>query len=209
MPENIDLAAIDDMHDGHHAAVSSAETTLDEFERLYSLQDLKLNDDLENLQRKEAEKVVEEAVKAKMLWRLWRNFVKLSTRPQAFCHRTHYLLLVQPMLTYSIDDESNAILLPTNPPMLAKTTWTLLIYLTGPATGCMGGETVFYPESAPARSFSGKKSKGREPAPPVVVGLEVGKALLHKHGQDCLLHEGRKVTRGDKWVIRSDICVKR
>ncbi len=43
----------------------------------------------------------------------------------------------------------------------------------------------------------------------MVVGLEVGMALLHKHGQDCLLHEGREVMAGEKWVIRSDLCVKR
>ncbi|KAK4690780.1 hypothetical protein P7C71_g6091, partial [Lecanoromycetidae sp. Uapishka_2] len=103
-------------------------------------------------------------------------------------------------------DESNTIVLPTSPPTPAKTTWTLLIYLTGPATGCIGGETVFYPELGPAKKFSGKLSQGSEP---LSVELEVGMALLHKHGQDCLLHEGRKVTKGEKWVIRSDLCVKR
>ncbi|KAI4164194.1 MAG: hypothetical protein LQ342_002158 [Letrouitia transgressa] len=106
----------------------------------------------------------------------------------------------------SSDDESNVLSIPTSPPTPAKTTWTLLIYLTGPATGCVGGETVFYPEIGPAKKFSGKSSEGTEP---VVVGLEVGMALLHKHGQDCLLHEGMEVTAGEKWVIRSDLCVKR
>ena len=82
----------------------------------------------------------------------------------------------------------------------AKTTWTLLLYLSSPATGCQGGETVFYPDP-PSK---------REPAPPPVVAeLEVGMALLHKHGKDCLLHEGREVLEGEKWVIRSDLCVKR
>ncbi|QIX00878.1 hypothetical protein AMS68_006395 [Peltaster fructicola] len=82
----------------------------------------------------------------------------------------------------------------------AKTTWTLLLYLSSPTTGCQGGETVFYPEA---------KSK-REPTPaPVVADLEVGTVLLHRHGADCLLHEGREVTAGEKWVIRSDICVRR
>ncbi|KAI4184336.1 MAG: hypothetical protein L6R41_004811 [Letrouitia leprolyta] len=73
-------------------------------------------------------------------------------------------------------------------------------------TGCVGGETVFYPELGPAKKFSGKENDGTKP---IVVELEVGMALLHKHGQDCLLHEGREVTQGEKWVIRSDICVKR
>ncbi|KAL8885987.1 MAG: hypothetical protein Q9215_006244 [Flavoplaca cf. flavocitrina] len=100
-------------------------------------------------------------------------------------------------------DESNLLSLPTSP---ARTTWTILIYLTGPSTGCIGGETVFYPEFGTGKSLSGKDNAGIDP---VVVNLEVGMALLHKHGQDCLLHEGREVVAGEKWVIRSDLCVKR
>lgn len=61
-------------------------------------------------------------------------------------------------------------------------------------TGCVGGETAFYPETS---------------MEPIVVDLEVGMALLHKHGKDCLLHEGREVLAGEKWVIRSDLCVAR
>jgi hypothetical protein len=78
----------------------------------------------------------------------------------------------------------------------AKTTWTLLIYLTA----CEGGETVFYPEAT--------TRKGPQPEP-IIVGLEAGMALLHKHGDDCLLHEGREVTSGEKWVLRSDLVVAR
>ncbi|KAL8673606.1 MAG: hypothetical protein Q9168_001961 [Polycauliona sp. 1 TL-2023] len=100
-------------------------------------------------------------------------------------------------------DESNTLALPQCP---ATTTWTLLIYLTGPSTGCIGGETVFYPEIGPVKAFSGRDNDGSNP---VVVDLEVGMALLHRHGQDCLLHEGREVTAGEKWVIRSDLCVRR
>ena len=65
---------------------------------------------------------------------------------------------------------------------------------------------MFYPELGPAKKFSGKTSEGTTL---IAVGLEVGMALLHKHGQDCLPHEGRKVTKGEKWVIRSDLCVRR
>lgn len=43
----------------------------------------------------------------------------------------------------------------------------------------------------------------------VVISLETGMLLLHKHGNDCMLHEGREVLEGEKWVIRSDLCVKR
>ena len=103
------------------------------------------------------------------------------------------------------DDDSNNVTLPGTPVVAAKTTWTLLLYLTSPATGCVGGETVFYPDPKP----SGKGSKKEAPSDPVVVSLEVGMALLHKHGADCMLHEGKIVTEGEKWVLRSDLCVRR
>lgn len=99
-------------------------------------------------------------------------------------------------------DDFNNVTVPGTPPTPGRTTWTLLLYLTSPATGCIGGETVFYPD--PPR----KKSKEPQPEP-FVVELEVGLALLHKHGADCMLHEGREVLQGEKWVIRSDLCVKR
>ncbi|KAJ5104008.1 hypothetical protein N7532_004537 [Penicillium argentinense] len=77
----------------------------------------------------------------------------------------------------------------------ARTTWTLLIYLTT----CSGGETVFYPE--PTR---------KNPNPePISVAPETGLALLHRHGDHCMLHEGMEVTSGEKWVLRSDLVVGR
>ena len=76
-----------------------------------------------------------------------------------------------------------------------KTTWTLLIYLTT----CEGGETAFYPE--PTR-------KGEKTPDPIEVGMEVGMALLHNH-DECMLHEGKEVKSGEKWVLRSDLVVKR
>lgn len=102
------------------------------------------------------------------------------------------------------DDDSNNVIVPKSPLVSARTTWTLLLYLTSPATGCVGGQTVFYPEP------EARKKKTKEPPPePVVVDLEVGLALLHRHGAQCMLHEGREVLQGEKWVIRSDLCVKR
>lgn len=59
--------------------------------------------------------------------------------------------------------------------MPVKTTWTLLLYLTSAAEGCIGGETVFYPHD--------RKSTAEE----IAVSLETGMLLLHKHGDDCLL----------------------
>ncbi|KAL2223270.1 hypothetical protein M432DRAFT_44525 [Thermoascus aurantiacus ATCC 26904] len=77
----------------------------------------------------------------------------------------------------------------------ARTTWTLLIYLTA----CEGGETVFYPDPT---------ATDRSPKP-IAVAPEVGMALLHRHGERCLLHEGREVRSGEKWVVRSDLVVAR
>ncbi|KAI8930785.1 hypothetical protein NX059_011810 [Plenodomus lindquistii] len=99
-------------------------------------------------------------------------------------------------------DDSNNVALPGEPPVPARTTWTLLLYLTSASTGCSGGETVFYPEPP-------KKKTKALPAQPYVVKLETGLALLHRHGADCMLHEGREVLEGEKWVIRSDLCVRR
>ncbi|CAG8907702.1 unnamed protein product [Penicillium egyptiacum] len=77
----------------------------------------------------------------------------------------------------------------------ARTTWTLLVYLTS----CAGGETIFYPE--PTRA-------NRNPEP-IAVAPEVGMALLHRHGDHCMIHEGAEVTGGEKWVLRSDLVVPR
>lgn len=96
------------------------------------------------------------------------------------------------------DDDSNNVVISGD--IQARTTWTLLIYLTSPATGCVGGETVFYPEPS---------SKKAPPPEPIAIGLEVGMALFHRHGAECMLHEGREVLAGEKWVIRSDLCVRR
>jgi hypothetical protein len=80
-----------------------------------------------------------------------------------------------------IDDESNLLVLDTKPKSTpVKTTWTMLLYLTSPATGCEGGQTVFYPDE----DFQGRQTTLKEP---IVVDLEVGMVLLHKHGNDCLL----------------------
>lgn len=92
---------------------------------------------------------------------------------------------------------------PGPPAQRSRTTWTLLIYLTSATEGCQGGETVFYPEPLP----TGKNKKTQRQPDPIVVSPETGMALLHKHGRDCMLHEGKEVLAGEKWVIRSDLCV--
>lgn len=66
-------------------------------------------------------------------------------------------------------------MLSLDKPTPVKTTWTLLLYLTSAAEGCVGGETVFYPHD--------RRSAKEE----IAVPLETGMVLLHKHGDDCLL----------------------
>ncbi|KAF8968384.1 hypothetical protein BDZ97DRAFT_1655105 [Flammula alnicola] len=75
----------------------------------------------------------------------------------------------------------------------AKSEWTLLIYLTGVEDGVEGGETLFYKE---------ERGKPREVITPA---LKRGTALLHRHGQECMLHEGSPVRKGVKYVLRSDL----
>lgn len=77
---------------------------------------------------------------------------------------------------------------------------------------------MFYPDDLPGKASAIKNE--------VVVELETGMVLLHKHGNDCMLvslasankcgqqadvlkHEGREVSEGEKWVIRTDLCVRR
>lgn len=86
-----------------------------------------------------------------------------------------YILLVANCRWLNLDDDSNNLTLPLDPPAAVRTTWTLLLYLTSAAEGCVGGETVFYPRD--------RKSTREE----IAVPLETGMLLLHKHGDDCLL----------------------
>ncbi|KAJ4386739.1 hypothetical protein N0V93_009637 [Gnomoniopsis smithogilvyi] len=95
-------------------------------------------------------------------------------------------------------DDSNTLTVESDQgPVLTKTTWTLLLYLTSASDGCRGGETVFFPNDR-------QLAKEEVAVPP-----ETGMVLLHKHGDDCMLHEGREVTAGEKWIIRSDLCVRK
>ncbi|KAF9227603.1 hypothetical protein BS17DRAFT_725926 [Gyrodon lividus] len=75
----------------------------------------------------------------------------------------------------------------------AKSEWTLLIYLSGVEDGIEGGETLFH-----------KDERGR-PCETIVAPLARGTALLHRHGNECLLHEGSLVRKGTKYILRSDL----
>ncbi|KAK9292950.1 hypothetical protein L1049_020932 [Liquidambar formosana] len=88
-----------------------------------------------------------------------------------------------------------------------RTHYTLLIYLSGgfkpkakqdlssprdsSSELLVGGETVFY---------GSRNGVVAEVAP------TEGMALLHIHGDKCMLHEARNVTKGVKYVFRSDVA---
>lgn len=85
----------------------------------------------------------------------------------------------------------------------------MLIYLSG-SENVQGGETAFYPCGvAPMENGKPRKAKLKAGEEDVVVQSQRGLALLHRHGRECLLHEGRPVLNGTKWVLRSDIIVGR
>ena len=67
------------------------------------------------------------------------------------------------------------------------TRYTLLLYLSS----CQGGNTVFHEERKRGVVAS------VDPAP--------GRSLVHRHGEDCLPHEGARVQGGVKYVLRSDV----
>lgn len=82
-----------------------------------------------------------------------------------------------------------------------------MIYLTGAisdndddnddgSSPVHGGSTIFWTKEP------NRKGKGGES---LSVQLRAGRAVLHKHGDDCLLHEGEVVRSGDKWILRSDL----
>lgn len=67
------------------------------------------------------------------------------------------------------------------------TRYTLLLYLSS----CQGGNTVFHEERKRGVVAS------VDPAP--------GRSLVHRHGEDCVPHEGAQVQGGVKYVLRSDV----
>ncbi|KAK6339224.1 hypothetical protein TWF718_008646 [Orbilia javanica] len=106
-------------------------------------------------------------------------------------------------------DDSNTITVGS-PPSPHRTIYTLLLYLTGPTDGVVGGETAFY-RNEPYIPLSKKELKelAASGQPQTIsVQPEKGMALLHRHGDECLLHEGKEVLAGVKWIIRSDLVLE-
>jgi len=108
-----------------------------------------------------------------------------------------------------VDDDSNTLLVGS-PPSPHRTIYTLLLYLTGPSDGVIGGETVFYPDAqyVPLTKKEMRERSGRDERKVIEVQPERGMALLHRHGDECLLHEGKEVKEGIKWVLRSDLVLE-
>lgn len=73
-------------------------------------------------------------------------------------------------------------------PGVGATRMTMLIYFSD----CQGGATRFYDDGA-----VGTTEKTFQP--------RVGSLLLHVHGDECLEHEADPVTKGIKYVLRTDL----
>ena len=76
------------------------------------------------------------------------------------------------------------------------TAFTVLLYLND--DGLQGGETIFYED-------------GRRPESEAAVlrfAPRAGAALVHSHGDRCLTHEGAPVSRGTKYLLRTDVAYR-
>lgn len=83
--------------------------------------------------------------------------------------------------------------------------FTVLVYLNDASdSDLQGGDTVFYGDERDA-IFGASAST----AEVLRVAPETGAALVHGHGDRCLLHEGAEVTRGAKYLLRTDVMYSR
>ncbi|KAF1329619.1 2-oxoglutarate and fe-dependent oxygenase superfamily protein isoform 1, partial [Globisporangium splendens] len=78
--------------------------------------------------------------------------------------------------------------------------FTVLVYLNDSNDSDLsGGNTIFYANEAGAKHEEVVLS----------VAPETGAALVHGHGDKCLLHEGALVTSGEKYLLRTDVMYSR
>ncbi|DBA04291.1 TPA: hypothetical protein N0F65_002053 [Lagenidium giganteum] len=74
--------------------------------------------------------------------------------------------------------------------------FTVLFYLNDETDSELrGGHTIFYANEHGAR----------EQQVALTVAPQTGAALVHGHGDRCLLHEGALVTEGEKYLLRTDV----
>ena len=101
------------------------------------------------------------------------------------------------------------------------TGFSVLIYLKGSDSGCVGGRTLFYPKANLKRTSSGKGVLGGRGVlvsaddseglgSPIGIDPKEGDVLIFPHGRHggCYpdpLHEGEHVVSGRKTIIRTDI----
>ncbi|CAK4072874.1 unnamed protein product [Aphanomyces euteiches] len=79
--------------------------------------------------------------------------------------------------------------------------YTVLIYLNDANDSALqGGETKFYTSTT-----SRKKKTIVERETVLEVSPQTGMVLMHGHGEHCLEHEGARVHRGEKYVLRTDL----
>lgn len=130
-----------------------------------------------------------------MSWNRGENTDKYQKKPN---HR--YLnadddsntLTLDPPPTRPQDAGTNSSTISKPPSVAVRTTWTLLLYLTGTAGGddqCSGGETVFYPNDRVSRKEE------------IAVAPQTGLLLLHKHGNDCMLVSFTPDDLGDATIL--------
>ncbi|KAL4167613.1 hypothetical protein KRP22_013189 [Phytophthora ramorum] len=78
--------------------------------------------------------------------------------------------------------------------------FTVLVYLNDSAdSDLLGGNTIFY----------GNEAGAKQEHVVLSVAPETGSALVHGHGDRCLLHEGALVSRGAKYLLRTDVMYSR
>lgn len=78
--------------------------------------------------------------------------------------------------------------------------FTVLVYLNDSTdSDLQGGSTIFY----------GNEAGAKEEQVVLSVAPETGSALVHGHGDRCLLHEGAIVTQGAKYLLRTDVMYSR
>lgn len=87
------------------------------------------------------------------------------------------------------------------------TYYTLLVYLSG-SSRCKGNNDTSSNKDSSTHSLVGGETvfyDNRRGVVAEVAPIE-GMALLHLHGDKCMLHEARSVTKNVKYVLRSDVA---
>ena len=81
----------------------------------------------------------------------------------------------------------------------SRSMFTVLFYLNdADDSGLEGGRTIFYADHHHgAADYPGSVALAYRP--------RTGTVLLHGHGDQCLTHEGEKVTKGTKYLLRTDV----